>query len=281
MKQHKTGKVIFAGAGPGDPDLITVKAIRFLQKADIVLTDRLVSEEILSRYVNVNAEIINVGKQCRRGKSTSQQDINDMLVEYAFQGKLVVRLKGGDVSIFSNILNELETIVSKGIPYEIIPGVTAASGASAYGGIPLTARGYANAVRFLTYYKSTIVSDDYWHELASTDDTLVFYMSSETLGHVVEKLLINNINEEKLLAVIEQATTPFQKITIYNLYKQQEELKSRSFISPSLVIIGKVVGLYEQFKWQENINSNENYFKPIMNSIPVKTGKSNKHVNAI
>src|SRR4026209_101584 len=103
MKQPKKGKVIFAGAGPGDPDLITVKAIRFLRKADIVLTDRLVSEEILNRYVNINAEIINVGKQCRRGKSTLQEDINSMLVEYALQGKLVVRLKGGDVSIFSNI----------------------------------------------------------------------------------------------------------------------------------------------------------------------------------
>ena len=281
MKQPKKGKVIFAGAGPGDPDLITVKAIRFLQQADIVLTDRLVSEEILSRYVNVNAEIINVGKQCRRGKSTLQEDINAMLVEYALQGKLVVRLKGGDVSIFSNILDELETIVSKGIEYEIIPGITAASGASAYGGIPLTARGYATAVRFLTFYKSTIVPDAYWQQLASTDDTLVFYMSSETLVHVADKLTINNIDEDKLLAVIEQATTPFQKITIYNLYKEKEELRSRSFISPSLVIIGRVVGLHEQFKWQENLMTNEYYFKPILNTIPAKRSKSNKHVNAI
>jgi len=281
MGQPKKGKVIFAGAGPGDPDLITVKAIRFLRKADIVLTDRLVSEEILNRYVNINAEIINVGKQCRRGKSTLQEDINSMLVEYALQGKLVVRLKGGDVSIFSNILNELETIVSKGIEYEIIPGITAASGASAYGGIPLTARGYSTAVRFLTFYKSTIVPDDYWQQLASTDDTLVFYMSSETLVHVADKLTTNKINEDKLLAVIEQATTPFQKITVYNLYKEKEELRSRTFISPSLVIIGRVVGLHEQFKWQENLITDENYFKPILNTIPAKNSKSNKHVSAI
>jgi uroporphyrin-III C-methyltransferase/precorrin-2 dehydrogenase/sirohydrochlorin ferrochelatase/uroporphyrin-III C-methyltransferase len=194
---------------------------------------------------------------------------------------LVVRFKGGDVSIYSKIHDELETIVSPGIEYEIIPGITAASGASAYGGIPLTARGYSTAVRFLTFYKSTIVPDDYWQQLASTDDTLVFYMSSETLVHVADKLTTNKINEDKLLAVIEQATTPFQKITVYNLYKEKEELRSRTFISPSLVIIGRVVGLHEQFKWQENLITDEYYFKPILNTIPAKKSKSNKHVSAI
>jgi len=278
---HSPGKVIFAGAGPGDPDLITVKAIRYLLKAEIVLTDRLVSEDILDTYVNKDAEIINVGKQCRRGKSTPQKDINEMLVEFALQGKLVIRLKGGDVSIFSNILDELEAVVANGIEYEIIPGITSASGASAYGGIPLTARGYANAVRFLTFYKSTVVTDDQWRELASTDDTLVFYMSSETLVYVADKLRKNNISEEKLVAVIEQATTPFQRVNIFNFYKNPEELNSRSFISPSLVIIGKVVGLHEQFKWQENISSEEYYFKPIRNSIVVKPGKANNHVSTI
>ena len=281
MNKNKTGKVIFAGAGPGDPELITVKAIRYLQKADIVLTDRLVSEEILDTYVNSSAEIIYVGKQCGRSNSISQQDINEMLVSYALQGNLVVRLKGGDISVFSNILDELEAVESNGISYEIIPGITAALGAAAYAGIPLTARGHSTAVRFLTCYRSDIEKDNYWRELADTDDTLVFYMSSETLLYVVKKLTTNNIDADKLLAVVEQATTPFQQVHIYNLYDCVKELKGRSFISPSLVIIGKVVDLHNRFKWLENSNSIEYYFKPITDRNPVLTGKATNHVNAI
>ena len=144
---QQKGKVILAGAGCGDPELITLKAVRWLQQADVVLTDRLVSKEILSEHVNKNAEIIYVGKQCRRGFSTPQQTINELIVQFASEGKLVVRLKGGDASIFSNILDELEVLVENNIPYEIIPGVSAALGAAAYTGIPLTARGHSTAVR--------------------------------------------------------------------------------------------------------------------------------------
>lgn len=261
--EFKNGKLIIAGAGPGDPELITMKAVKYLQQADIVLTDRLVSEEIFKNYVHPDAEIIHVGKQCRRGISTPQQTINELIVHYCLLGKLVVRLKGGDVSIFSNIMDELETVVTNNISYEIIPGVTAALGAAAYAGIPLTARGYATSVRFLTYYKSDVVTEEYWKELAGTEDTLVFYMSSETLDKVVEKLTLNNIHEDKLLAIAEQATTPFQNIRIFNLYDYQKKLKGKSFISPSLVIIGKVVSLHEQFGWVTNNDSYENYFKPV------------------
>lgn len=274
------GKVILAGAGPGDPELITMKAIQWLQQADIVLTDRLVSEEILDMYVSKNAEVIHVGKQCKRGVSTPQQTINQLLVEHALKRKLVVRLKGGDVSIFSNIMDELETLVAHNIPYEIVPGVTAAFGAAAYAGIPLTARGYATAVRFLTYYKSDVLTEEYWQELANTNDTLVFYMSSETLENVVNKLKEKNIAADKLLAVIEQATTPFQKVHISNLYKYEETLKGHTFISPSLVIIGKVVSLQKQFAWLANSNSSEYYFKPITSPvIPIADNQKEKHVS--
>lgn len=257
------GKLILAGAGPGDPELITVKAARYLQQADVVLTDRLVSEEILNTYVKPGSEIVYVGKQCRRGVSTPQQTINELIVQFASEGKLVVRLKGGDVSIFSNIMDELQTAVTYNIPYEIVPGVTAALGAAAYAGIPLTARGYSTAVRLLTYYKSDIVSNEYWEELAKTDDTLVFYMSSETLASVVAKLIENNIAADKLLAVVEQATTPYQQIHIFNLYQYHEQLQERSYISPSLVIIGKVVALHEQFAWLKNNAGSDYYFKPV------------------
>jgi uroporphyrin-III C-methyltransferase len=262
-RQPTYGKVILASAGPGDPELVTVKTARWLAQADIVLTDRLVSSEILSTYVNPQAEIIYVGKQCRRGVSTPQQTINELLVEYAVKHNIVVRLKGGDTSIFSNVLDELETLVQYKIPYEIVPGVTAALGAAAYAGIPLTARGLSVGVRLLTYYKSDIVKAETWKELAHTDDTLVFYMSGETLSTVVEQLTLHGIEPAKKLAVIEQATTPLQQIHTCDLYQYADQLKDKTFRSPSLVIIGKVVSLHEQFAWLPNINSTEHYFTPL------------------
>ena len=260
--QH-TGKVILAGAGCGDPELITLKAVRYLKQADVVLTDRLVSKDILQQYVNKAAEIIYVGKQCRRGFSTPQKSINELIVQYALEGKLVVRLKGGDVSLFSNILDELEVLVANNIPYEIVPGVSAAMGAAAYAGIPLTARGYTTAVRLLTFYKSDVVTDVYWKELANTDDTLVFYMSSETLDAVVEKLLLNNIADDKLLAVIEQATTPMQQVHISSLKAYGKNLGGKMFASPTLVMIGKVVALHEKFSWLQHSTQTGEYFKPL------------------
>ncbi|MEO5892343.1 MAG: uroporphyrinogen-III C-methyltransferase [Ferruginibacter sp.] len=257
------GKVIIAGAGCGDPELITVKAARYLQEADIVLTDRLVSKDILATYVNNKTEVIYVGKQCRRGFSTPQKSINELMVQFALEGKLVVRLKGGDVSIFSNILDELVAIASYNIPYEIIPGVSAAMGAAAYSGIPLTARGYSTAVRLLTLYKSDIVSEAYWKELAQTDDTLVFYMSSETLDNVVDNLVKNNISNDKLLAIIEQATTPLQQVHIADLYAYQSSTREKIYASPTLVIIGKVVALHEKFAWLKNELTVGEYFKPV------------------
>lgn len=284
QKNTSYGKVILAAAGPGDPELVTVKTVRCLQHADVVLADRLVSEVLLQQYVRENAEVIYVGKQCSRGSSTPQQAINELMVLHAKQGKRVVRLKGGDASMFSNILDELRTLVQHGIPYEIVPGVTAALGAAAYAGIPLTARGFTTSVRFLTSYKQEVVTDSYWQELAQTDDTLVLYMSSETLDYVVAQLVKNNIAADKLLAVIEQATTPLQNVHVTSLYKYEEQLQGRKFVSPSLVIIGRVVALHEQFKWIANSNSAEHYFKPLAKLITSKPDsengeKENKHVS--
>jgi uroporphyrin-III C-methyltransferase len=275
------GKVILAAAGPGDPDLVTVKTANYLKQAEVILADRLVSEELLEMYVNNKAEIIYVGKQCRRGISTPQHTINELLVEYALKGKLVVRLKGGDVSVFSNILDELETLVENNIPYEIVPGVTAALGAAAYAGIPLTARGYSTAVRFLTFYKSDVVTEAYWKELAATDDTLVFYMSNETLSLLVDKLTEYKIDSSKLLAVAEQATTPMQQVYTCSLYEYEEKLKGLSFLSPSLVIVGKVVALHQQFSWLKNSSNKEYYFKPLTAKVSdiSENSKDKKHVS--
>ena len=263
IKKQIIGKVILAGAGCGDPDLITIKVARYLQNADVVLTDRLVSKEILHQHVHEKADIIYVGKQCRRGFSTPQKSINELMVQYALEGKLVVRLKGGDVSVFSNILDELEALVLHQIPYEIIPGVSAAMGAAAYAGIPLTARGYSTAIRLLTFYKADVVTDAYWKELANTNDTLVFYMSSETLDGVVENLMKHSIAADKLLAVVEQATTPMQCVHITGLPEYRQKLSGKIFASPTLVIIGKVVALHEKFSWLKNAIAPTDYFKPV------------------
>lgn len=261
--QRINGKVILAGAGPGDPELISVKAVRWLQKADIVLTDRLVSHEILNEYVGPQAEIICVGKQGRYGVSTPQKKINQLMIEHSKAGKTVVRLKGGDVSVFANTLDELQALVENGIPYEIIPGISAAFGAAAYAGIPLTARNYANAVRFLTYYKTDLLTEEYWNELAATDDTLVFYMSSGTLDDIVENLKNSGIRSDKFLAVVEQATTRLQNVHVSNIYQHKQAFEGKEFASPSLLIIGKVVALHEQFAWIRNSNSQEQYFEPV------------------
>ncbi|WP_346236314.1 uroporphyrinogen-III C-methyltransferase [Niabella insulamsoli] len=274
------GSVILAAAGPGDPDLITVKAANALKEAEVVLIDRLVSEVILHRYVPAGAEVVHVGKECRSNISTPQEIINQLLVKYALQGKKVVRLKGGDVSIFSNILDELKILVENKIPYEIIPGVTASLGAAAYAGIPLTARGYATSVRFLTYYKSDVVTDDHWRDLAQTNDTLVFYMSSATLKNVVAKLIEFGVQNDVHVAVAEQATTCYQRIHECNIYDYEQQLDGRAFTSPSLVIIGKVVALHRQFAWLKNSDHHQQYFTSVGAGIQDinELNKPKKHV---
>lgn len=256
------GKVIIAGAGPGDPELISLKAVKWLQKADIILTDRLVSQDILNEYAPAKAEIIYVGKHGKFGLSTSQKTINQLIVDYSKKGKLVVRLKGGDVSIFANVLDELQTLIENDIPYELVPGISAAMGAAAYAGIPLTARNYANSVRFLTHYSNQEYKKSYWEELANTDDTLVFYMSCSNIEQIVENLKAAGITSDKHLAVVEQATTTMQNVFVSQLHRYKDEWKDIDFASPSLFIVGKVVALHEQFKWLQNSNSNESYFAP-------------------
>lgn len=259
--------VVLAGAGPGDPELITAKAIRHLLQADVILTDRLVSNEIINLYKNEMAEVIYVGKQCRKGASTPQATINRLMVEYALEGKKVIRLKGGDVSVFSNISDELMILNEYAIPYEIVPGISAALGAAAYTGIPLTARNYATAVRLLTYYKKDVITKDYWKELAATSDTLVFYMSAETVGEVVFQLVQNGIAADVHIAIIEQATTPLQRVYTCPIHIFESELGKHQFVSPSLVIIGKVVALHHQFAWMGNSAQTGNYFTPVTSVI--------------
>jgi uroporphyrin-III C-methyltransferase/precorrin-2 dehydrogenase/sirohydrochlorin ferrochelatase/uroporphyrin-III C-methyltransferase len=264
MSNHTNhiGKVILAGAGPGDPELLTVKTLRWLQRADVIVVDRLVSPDILKYYARREALVIPVGKQYDNAGSTPQSAISGLLVRYALEGKLVVRLKGGDVCIFSNVLDELRALIRHQIPYELVPGVTAALGAAAYAGIPLTARGYATSVRFLTNYEDHAVDADY-RELAQTNDTLVFYMSSAPLDRLIEKLLHQDIAADKWVAVIEQATTPMQRVSAWPIHAFLPAMAGVQYASPTLIIIGRVASLHADFQWLADGRKEGLYFPPV------------------
>lgn len=259
-ENSKKAAVYFISAGPGDPELITIKAINLLAKADVILYDRLVSNEILT-YARKDALKINVGKT-RDIHRYTQDEINQLIRNYALKGNIVARLKGGDASIFAHLSEEIDAISDIKIPYQIVPGITAASAAAAYSGIPLTSRNSNKSVRFLTIYKNDLVDEEYWSELAKSNDTLVLYMSSHNLGEITNKLIFAGKNPETSLAIIEQATTPFQKTFISTLEKFNADFGDKKFISPSLVIIGDVAKQHQDYRWREE-NSEGNYFQKL------------------
>lgn len=243
------GKVILAGAGPGDAELITIKLQKRLAEADVIINDRLINPAIIKEHARKDAEIIFAGKQGYNEASATRERINALIVEHALQGKTVLRLKGGDVAFFSNILDELLTCKQHNIPFEIIPGITAASGASAYAGIPLTARNYSQGVQWLTYNPNSIYSPERWNDLAHTSDTLVFYMAAKNIIELANCLLNYNPLADTALAVIEQATTIYQKVHSSTIKNCAHDFAEKDFASPSLVIIGDVVRLHQQFNW--------------------------------
>ena len=261
-KKSSSGTVYFLGAGPGDPELITIKGAKILSEAEIIITDRLAGDEIINRYANPNAIIVDVGKQGGKNESYKQTDINQLLVQFANLYEKTVRLKGGDTGIFSNIFDELKTLNENNIPYEIIPGITAAAGASAFTGVPLTARGYATGVQFLTYYYNTVISDDNWKRLASFEDTLVFYMSSNNLLPLVKNLIDAGACTSIPFIVIEQATTPQQNVHSFYL-GSFINAPVQNFISPSIVIMGRVAELYKDFSWFKKKEQSKNYFRNV------------------
>jgi uroporphyrin-III C-methyltransferase / precorrin-2 dehydrogenase / sirohydrochlorin ferrochelatase len=254
LANKKEAAVYFISAGPGDPELFTLKGIKLLSKADVVLYDRLVSPEILA-HARRDALKINVGKT-RDLHRYRQEEINELIRKYVLDGNIVARLKGGDAGIFGRLGEEIEAISDLKIPYQIVPGITAASGAAAYAGIPLTSRNTNKSIRFLTIYQDDLVDEDYWRELAKSKDSLVLYMSSHNLITIVERLMAAGKNPKTPFAVIEQATTPFQKTFTSTL----ENFQDRKFISPSLVIIGDVVN--NRYDWREEVLSG-NYFQKL------------------
>lgn len=249
MKQSTKGKVILAGAGPGDAELITVKLQMRLAEADVIIVDRLVNPEIIDEYAAKDALIVLAGKQGYNEASLLQEDVTALILEYALNGKTVVRLKGGDVAFFSNVLDELRALHQHEIPFEIIPGITAASGASAYAGIPLTARNYSQAVQFITFNPNSFYSTEKWKALANTNDTLVFYMAAKNITDLTELLLRFSRQPLTPLAVVEQATTTHQQVHITTLKECAIDFAGKQFSSPSLIIVGDVVKLHRDFNW--------------------------------
>jgi len=250
MKEsQEIGKVVIAGAGPGDAELITLKLQKRLTEADVIITDRLVNPDIISSHAREDALILFAGKQGYNDSSYSQEEVTALIIEHAQQGKKVLRLKGGDVAFFSNVLDELNALIEKNISFEIIPGITAASGASAYAGIPLTAREHSQGVQVLTYNPTSYYNPETWKHLANSSNTLVFYMAAKNICDLAELLLRYSKKPATKLAAIEQATTIHQQVHITTLKDCAKDFAGKAFSSPSLVIIGDVVKLHEQFNW--------------------------------
>lgn len=242
---HAHPFVSLVGAGPGDPDLLTVKALRLIQSADVVVYDRLVSEEIMA-LVNPQAELLFVGKKLNH-HCVPQEQINKILVDKALQNKHVVRLKGGDPFIFGRGGEELATLVDHHIAFEVVPGITAASGCSAYAGIPLTHRDHAQSVQFITGHLKQQGQDIDWPSLAHTNHTLVFYMGLKQAPVIRQNLICHGLAIDTPCAIIERGTTAKQRVLTGKL-SELEQLAAQA-ISPSLIIVGTVTRLHQQLNW--------------------------------
>jgi uroporphyrin-III C-methyltransferase len=239
--ERSKGSVLLVGAGPGDPDLLTVKALKALQQADVVLVDWLVSDAIVD-LIPKHVEQRFVGKRAGH-HSMSQQAICELMVELALQGNRVVRLKGGDPAVFGRTAEEAVALTTAGVQFALVPGITAASGASASSGIPLTHRACAQSVRMLTAHLKDPAQEPDWGLLvtASQSETQVFYMGLSRLNQIMQKLVAAGLPESMPVAVIDQATTPQQRVCSGNAKDIADKIKLANFAGPSLIVLGHVV----------------------------------------
>lgn len=241
------GEVYLVGAGPGDPDLLTFRALRLMQKADVVVYDRLVSPEILE-LVRRDAEKIYVGK-AKSKHTVPQNEINELLAKEALAGNRVVRLKGGDPFIFGRGGEELETLIEYGVNFQVVPGITAASGAASYAGIPLTHRDHAKSVVFATGHLQDNSINLNWKGLAQPDQTIVFYMGLTGLPIICEQLVKHGLNFTTPIAMVQSATTAQQKVVTGTLENIQQLADAAGITPPALIIVGSVVSLQQKLNW--------------------------------
>ena len=247
--QHYQGEVYLVGAGPGDPDLLTFRALRLMQQADVVLHDRLVPDAIID-LCRRDADRIYVGKQ-RADHAVPQEQINQLLVRLAKEGKRVLRLKGGDPFIFGRGGEEIEELAANGIPFQVVPGITAANGCSAYAGIPLTHRDHAHSVRFVTGHLKDGTTNLPWQELVATGQTVVFYMGLVGLPEICRQLIAHGRAPATPIALIQQGTTAQQRVLSGTLQSMPALVERTEIKPPTLLIVGEVVGLRDKLKWFE------------------------------
>lgn len=246
----KTGKVFLVGAGPGSPDLLTLRAAKLLAQAEVVVYDHLVGSAILP-LANPDAALICAGK--KSGHHTlSQEQINSLLISLARQGKQVVRLKGGDPFIFGRGGEELCELAQAGIAFEVVPGVTSACGAAAFAGIPLTHRAFAQNCLFVTGHLKNASIDLDWPTLARADQTVVIYMGLGALPEISQKLIEAGADPHTPAACIHSATLPHQVTIVSDIVGLPNKVKEFGAPSPALLIIGQVVSLHEKLSWFEN-----------------------------
>ena len=245
--EQAVGEVYLVGGGPGDPDLLTFKALRLMQQADVVLHDRLVSEEVLA-LCRRDADYIYVGKK-RDRHTRPQEEINQLMVSLALEGKRVLRLKGGDPFIFGRGGEEIETLAGEGIPFQVVPGITAASGCASYAGIPLTHRDHAQSVRFVTGHQQDGSYALNWSEMLDPGQTLVFYMGLQGLPRICQALMAHGRDAQTPIALIEQGTMPQQRVFTGTLATINDTIVAEKVQSPTLIIVGSVVNLRETLNW--------------------------------
>jgi uroporphyrin-III C-methyltransferase/precorrin-2 dehydrogenase/sirohydrochlorin ferrochelatase len=247
------GEVYLVGGGPGDPDLLTFKALRLMQQADVILYDRLVSDGVME-LVRRDAELIYVGKE-RDNHAVPQGDINQLLVDLAKQGRRVCRLKGGDPFIFGRGGEEIETLAENNIPFQVVPGITAASGCSTYSGIPLTHRDYSQSCRFVTGHLKDGSMNLPWDELAVEQQTIVFYMALVGSKHLSEQLIAHGMRGDMPVALIEKGTTPEHQVYVTTLAGLPDLVENTTIHAPTLIIVGEVVKLREKLNWFDADNN--------------------------
>jgi len=252
QNQAKTGKVYLVGAGPGEPELITVKGLNILRRAEVLVYDHLASKKLL-KHVPESAKKIYAGKKGNVHHAFSQAEINQMLVDYAREGKMVVRLKGGDPFIFGRGGEEIEELVAAGVAFEVVPGVTSATAAATYAGIPITHRNFTSSVAFITGHEDPTKKDSRvaWDKISTGIGTLVFYMGIKNLPSIAENLIKHGRDPKSSVAVIRWASTPEQQTVVGNLENIADKVKEAGIKPPALVVVGEVVTLRDTINWFE------------------------------